>query len=81
MHRLPSGSSVDRRDDPPSLAVSLVLLAVTVGALGLGYAVMTAPTVVAAFGAGILTGAVVTVVHRVHIEGRDLRSLADRRFS
>ena len=30
MHRLPSGSSVDRRDDPPSLAASLVLLAVTV---------------------------------------------------
>ena len=79
MHRLPSGSSVDRRDDPPSLAASLVLLAVTVGALGLGYAVMTAPAIVAAFGAGVLTATLVTVVHRVHVEDRDLRSFPDRR--
>jgi hypothetical protein len=54
-------SSSDRRRGPPSLGVSLAFLAVTLGAVGLVYAVAAAPVLAAAFAAGVVTAGAVAV--------------------
>jgi Kef-type K+ transport system membrane component KefB len=64
---------------PPSLTVSFALAALTAGFVVFLSVVATAPAVFGAFVAGVATAAVVTLVHRVHVESRESRGLAESR--
>jgi hypothetical protein len=79
MYQPTAARSESQYRSPPSPAVSLAFAALTVGFVMFVSIVMMAPAVVAAFGAGALTAAVVTLVHRAHVESRGSRVLADGR--
>jgi hypothetical protein len=79
MNQATATRSEDRHREPPSVAVSLALGALTVGLVVLVSVIATAPAVVGAFGAGVATAVLVTAVHRVHAERSDARGLAERR--
>jgi len=61
MYRPSRDSSAERRRGPPSLGVSFAFLAAALGVIGLGYAIAAAPVLVAAFAAGVVTAAVVSI--------------------
>ena len=61
MYQPPQSTTRDRRSAPPVTA-SLAFLVLTVGAVGVVYAITTAPALVAAFATGAVTALVGTTV-------------------
>jgi len=72
-----SSRSGDQWQDTPSLTVSLAFVVLTVGAVVLASAVATAPALVGAFLAGVATSVVVSFVHRVRTEDRQVGWFVD----
>jgi hypothetical protein len=61
------------------MVVSFALAALTVGLVAFASVVVVAPAVVAAFGAGAVTAAVVTYVHRARVGSSNVGAFAGRR--
>ena len=66
---------------PPTPTVSIALAALTAGFVFFLSVVTMAPAVFGAFVAGAATAVVVTLVHRVHVESRESRVLAESRVT
>jgi hypothetical protein len=79
MYQPSAARSEDKYQAPPSPAVSFAFAALTAALVVLVSIVVTAPAVVAAFGAGALTAVAVTLLYRVHVESHESRVLTGSR--
>jgi uncharacterized membrane protein HdeD (DUF308 family) len=81
MYQPAAARSESQSTKPPSLTVSVAFAALTVGLVAVTSVVTMAPAVVAAFGAGAVTAAIMTVAHSGHARSSSAGAFARGRLA